>query len=508
MESMQSFWDQISSTLGAYLPSLAGALAILIGGWLVALVLAGLVRKVLHKTNLDNKAASWISGEDKAREINVEQVISKGVFYLIMLFVLVAFFQALGITQITEPLNRFLTQVFEFAPKIIGALLLLTIAWAVASVLRMLVSRGLGALGIDKRLGTHAGLEESKRVPVTRSLSDTVYWLVFLLFLPGVLSTLGLEGILGPIQSMVNKILGFMPNIFTAAVIFLVGWFIARIVQKIISNLLASMGADKLLEKVGLTEALGKQGLSGLIGFIVYVFILLPIIIAALNALAVDAITKPASEMLNTILAAIPDIFAAALVLIIAYVVGRLVTTLITNLLAGVGFNSLLVWLGISQKPAEGVQSPSAVVGYLMLVVIMFFAVIEASDLLGFAELSNLISQMLVFISHIILGLIVFGIGLFLANLVSKTIRTTDADNAPILALAAKISILVLVGAMALRQMGLANEIISLAFGIILGALALALAIAFGVGGREVAAQQLQDWISSIKSNQKNITKT
>jgi hypothetical protein len=508
MESMQSFWGQIVSTLGAYLPSLAGAVVILVGGWLVAFGLSTLVRKILHKTNLDSKAASWISGEETARKIEVEQGISKGVFYLIMLFVLVAFFQTLGVTQITEPLNRFLTQVFVFAPQILGALLLIVIAWAVASVLKMLVYRGLSAFGIDRRLGTHAGLEESTRIPLTRSLADIVYWLVFLLFLPGILSTLRLEGILGPIQTMVDKILGFMPNIFTSAVIFLVGWFVARVVQKIVTNLLAAMGIDKLLEKVGLTEALGKQGLSGLIGLIVYVFILIPIIIAALNALAIDAITKPASEMLNTILATIPDIFAATLVLTIAYVVGRLVTTLITNLLTGIGFNSLFVWLGLSHKPAEGTQSPSAVVGFLILVVIMFFAIIEASDLLGFAALSNLISQMIVFVSHVIVGLIVFGIGLFLANLVSKTIKTTDAANASIFALVAKIAILVLVGAMALRQMGLANEIINLAFGLILGALALALAIAFGVGGREVAAQELQDWIKSIKSNQKKITKS
>jgi hypothetical protein len=501
MESVQSFWGQISSTLGAYLPSLAGAVAILILGWLVALAISALTRKLLSKTDLDNKAAAWITGEERLKGFDVEQGISKGVFYLIMLFVLVAFFQALGITQITEPLNRFLTQVFEFAPQIFGAALLLIIAWAIASVLRTLVSRGLSALGIDRKLGSEAGLVEITRIPLTKSLSETVYWLVFLLFLPAVLSTLGLEGILRPIQTMVDKILGFLPNIFTAAVILAVGWFVARIVQRIVTNLLAAVGTDKLLEKVGLTEALGKQGLSGLIGLILYVFILIPIIIAALNALAIEAITRPASEMLNTILGAIPDIFAATLVVTIAYVVGRLVTTMITNLLAGVGFNSLFVWLGVSQKPAEGTKTPSAVIGYLILVIIMLFAVIEATDLLGFTALSNLISQMIIFVSHIIVGLIVFGIGLFLANLVSQTIKTTKMANASVLAMVSRIAILVLVGAMALRQMGLANEIINLAFGLILGAIALALAIALGVGGRDIAARELDQWMTTIKSD-------
>ena len=83
---------------------------------------------------------------------------------------------------------------------------------------------------------------------------------------------------------------------------------------------------------------------------------------------------------------------------------------------------------------------------------------------------------------------------LFLANLAARTVNASTASPAPVLAVAARVSILILAGAMALRQMGLANEIITIAFGLLLGAIAVAVAIAFGIGGRDLAAETLGDW--------------
>ncbi len=69
-----------------------------------------------------------------------------------------------------------------------------------------------------------------KSIPISKSLGDIAYWLVFLIFLPGILGALNLGGLLEPIQGMLNKILDFLPNILTAAIIVLVGWFVAKIV--------------------------------------------------------------------------------------------------------------------------------------------------------------------------------------------------------------------------------------------------------------------------------------
>jgi hypothetical protein len=301
---------------------------------------------------------------------------------------------------------------------------------------------------------------------------------------------------------MLDKALGFLPNIFAAGLILVIGWFVARIVQRVISNLLAAVGADRLSERVGLSKVLGKQQLSSVIGLVVYVLILIPVLVAALNALALDAITQPATNMLDNILAAFPAIFAAALLLGIAYVVGRVVSGLIDNLLAGVGFNTILSKIGLGKEPAEGQRTPSQIVGYLVVVAIMLFSSIEALRLLGFGSVAEMVVNFTSFAGQVLLGLVIFAIGLYLANLTSETIKASGATHAKALSLAARISILALAGAMALRQMGLANEIINMAFGLLLGAVAVAAALAFGLGGRETAARELEAWVQAAKSKE------
>jgi hypothetical protein len=99
-----------------------------------------------------------------------------------------------------------------------------------------------------------------------------------------------------------------------------------------------------------------------------------------------------------------------------------------------------------------------------------------------------------------LLGLIIFAVGLYLANLAVEVIRSSGTRNAELLSMAARVAILVMAGAMALRQMGLANEIVNLAFGLVLGAIAVAAAIAFGWGGRDLAGRQLERWAQEAET--------
>lgn len=496
---MQEMLDQFTEMVGGYLPHLLGALAILIVGTLIAFVVAAIVRGLLHKTTLDDRLTKILVGEERAQRVPIEEWIGRAVFCLIMVFVLVGVFQTLGLTGITQPLNALLEGLFDFGPRLLGAALLLFLAWIVASILRLLVTRGLTAIKLDDRLNDKVGAPAEKRFALTKPLGDTVYWLTFALFLPAVLDALNLKGPLEPVTAMFNRILGFLPNLVAAALILLVGWVVARAVQRIIANLLAAAGLDAVSERVGLAALLGKQTLSGVVGLVIYVLILIPVLIASLNALALDAITQPASDMLEKVLAALPNLFAAGLLLAVAYFVGRVVSGLVANLLKGFGFNAILAKLGIGSEPREGQRTPSEVVGYLVLVAIMLFATIEAASLLGFEELADLIAGFLTFAGHVVLGLVIFGIGLFLSNVAANAIRTGGSGNAEILAAAARIAIIILSAAMALRQMELANEIINIAFGLLLGAVAVAVAIAFGIGGRDMAGELLREWRDSLK---------
>ena len=238
---MQAFWNQITQVVGGFIPNLVGALIILIIGVIIAWVLSAITRGLLRRTTIDDRIARWITGDkDKEKPMDVEDGAGKAVFWLVMLFVLIAFFQALGLTIITEPLNRLLSAIFAYIPRILGAGVLLLLAWIIASAVRWLTVRGLGALNLDKRLGDSTGVEEEP-IPVTKSIGDALYWLVFLLFLPAVLTALNLQGLLGPVQGMVDTVLGFLPNLFAAGLLLLVGWFVAKLVQRIVTNLLAAV---------------------------------------------------------------------------------------------------------------------------------------------------------------------------------------------------------------------------------------------------------------------------
>ena len=483
----------------AYLPNLLAAVGILILGWLVALVVAALVKATLRRTTLDNRMAEFVVGKEKGKIFPVENVVGKIVFYTLMLFVLVAFFQALGLTLLTEPLNAFLNRLLAFAPQLLGAVFLAVAAWLVATGLRMLTTRALSRMNMDERVGDTADIERTERVPLSKTLGDVVYWLVFLLFLPAILGTLALEGLLQPVQSLVNKILEYAPNVLTAVFIVAVGWFVARVVQRIVTNLTGAAGLDSLGERVGFARALGDKKLSNLVGLIVYVLILVPVLVGALNALNLDAITAPASNMLDALLGAMPNLFAASLVLVIAYVVGRVVSGLVGNVLTGAGFDGLVGHLGIAAPADHPDRTPSTIAGWLLLAAIMLFATVEAADLLGFGSLADVFAELLAFGGRVVLALAVFALGLYLANLAVTAISVGQARYAKPLAALARIAILILAGAVALRAIGIANEIITLAFGLTLGAVAVAAAVAFGVGGRDLAAKQLHEWHQALQ---------
>lgn len=494
----QQLFDRSSILVADYLPSIAGALLVLVVGWLVALVAAAIVRGILRRTTIENRIAASVFGEQRAARMPIEQYCASGAFWIVMLFVLIAFFDALRLPVVAGPLNALLQELGTFAPRLVGALLLTVLAALVAMLARRLVGTGLAALRADERLGTGAGQ------PVASSLSEVVYWLVWLLFLPMILSTLELTGLIEPVQALLNEALAFLPNLFAAIVALVVGWFIAHLVRRIVTNLLAAAGIDRLGEHTGVSRALGHTSLSAAVGTIVYVLILVPVVIAALNALEIEAVTAPASNMLNTLLAAVPAIFAAALVLVLSYIVGRIVAELVSRALEAAGFNRGLAALGITGRPGapEPKRTPSMIAGQLVFAGILLFATIEAAGLLGFTALQVLLSSFLVLAGRVLLGLVIFGVGLFLADLAGRTVAASGVTNARLLATAARVAVLVLTSAMALRQMGLANEIINLAFGLVVGAIAVAFAIAFGFGAREAAGRQVEEWTRTYGKEQ------
>lgn len=519
-----SGFESFLARMGAYLPNLLGALAILILGWLAATIIASVVQGLLRRTNVDNRLAAWVTGRpESATEFPIEKWVSIVIFWLIMVFVLVAFLNALNLQTVSAPLNSFLQQVFSYLPRIGGAALLLAVAWVIATLSKLLLTRGLARFNLDERLAAQTG-QPSSPFLLNETLGNAIYWFIFLFFLPIILDVLGLQGPLLPVQNLLNDILTFLPNLIYAVIIAAVGWLIARIVRGIVTNLLAAIGTDQIGVRVGLTRAVGGLSLSALLGTIVYVLILIPTAIAALNALRIEAISAPAVNMLEQILTALPRIFTAILILVVFYIIGRFVGDLVSNILTSLGFNSLFSWLGLPTRrtapppppvdfppPATGPQTvlqpsvpvpartPSEIAGIVVLVGIILFGAVAATEVLGFAVLTTIVDGILRVSAQVLSGLIVFGIGLYLATVAFNLITSSGGRQAQILGQTARIAIIALATAMALQQMGIASNIVNLAFGLLVGAIAVAIAIAFGLGGRDVANEQLREWLASFR---------
>lgn len=513
--------NELGILLAAFLPNLILALVVLVVGWLVALLISRLVENMLHRTTLDERVAGMLRGGQPS-SLPMERWISRAVFWLIMVFVLLIFLQMLNLGAISQPINAMLTDVLDFLPNLLAAAVLVLLAWVIATVLRLVITRLLSGGWVSQRLSEDAAVDPRNRIGIGQTIGNVVYWLVFLLFLPAILDALDLQGILAPVQGMVDSILGALPNIFGAVVILAVGWLVARVVRQIVGNLLAGVGVDRLGGQTGVNNALGNTRLSDVIATIVFVLILIPVVTAALNVLDIPAISQPAANMLDRVLNALPAIFGAFLILAIAYFIARLVGSLVSNILNSIGFDRIFTETGL--MPSGGISlpraradgtvvepsdasmevsttrtKPSDVVGWVVMISILLFAAMEASNMLGFEALTVMMGEFIVTAWNILFGLIIFGLGLWLSSVAYRMIRNTGSTNAHILATAARVAIVIFSGALALRQMGIAEDIVNLAFGLLLGAVAVAAALAFGLGGRNVAADVLERWRGQLR---------
>ena len=380
----------------------------------------------------------------------------------------------------------------------IVALFILIVGYIVAKVVEIAVVAILKRTSVDERLARAMGSEPSQEPSVERAVGRFVFYLLMLFVLIAFFRRLGLDFITQPLNQIIAEIAAFLPNLIAAIVIVVVGYLLARIARGVVTQLARGLGADRLARRVGL-----GLSLSQLLGVLVYALILIPAIIAALNALDIEAISGPATQMLETFLNAIPGLFGAALLLIIAYFVGRVVADIVRDLLAGMGFNQLAERMGLARitEQAAPARTPAEIVGTIVLVAIMLFAAMEAAQLLTFVFLANIIADFLVFLGRLLLALIIVGIGIYLANLAHDLIWSSGGKNATFTAKLVRWAVLIFSGAVALEQLGVADEIINLAFGLTLGAIAVAAALAFGLGARDVAGREAERFVDDLHSS-------
>lgn len=374
-------------------------------------------------------------------------------------------------------------------PNVLAALIILLVAFLSATIAKALITKLLSVVGVDK-LFAKAKVEDERKEKIKAFIVKLVYFVTFILWMPGFFERLGMNGVASPIINMMNKVLEYLPNIVGCVLLLIVGFFIAKTVKELLIPVFKKLKIDQYLKKAGV-DSKSSFSVAEVLANTVYVIILIPIIIGALNVLQIHAISDPAVGMLNTIMSYIPKVALALVIFFVGKFIAKLVFVLLEKLFEAIGLDK------ISDKVfnATGTNvnkdlSLSKIVAYIVEYVILILFTVQALNVIQLDVLTNIGGVVIAYLPYAVSGILMLGIALLLANFVQKLILKSFPESKGT-ALLLKTLIIILGIFITLYQLGIATTLVNSAFIIILGAVAVAFAIAFGVGGKEFASHML-----------------
>jgi small-conductance mechanosensitive channel len=201
---------------------------------------------------------------------------------------------------------------------------------------------------------------------------------------------------------------------------------------------------------------------------------------------------QPLQDALSTFFSYIPQLIGALIILIIGYIVAKVLQAVVGRVLRGIGFDGWMERGGIKQffDRAETDQTPATILGTLVFWFVFIIALTMAADALGIPQVSEVLAQLIAYIPSIIAAILILILAALLANFLAGIVR--GATGSDLLSSVARYAIIVYAVFAALTQLGIAVQLTASTFLILLGAVALAAAIAFGLGGWEVARDVIE----------------
>ncbi len=376
-------------------------------------------------------------------------------------------------------------------PAIIGGILLILIAWIVAVLVRKAVSKGLRAVRLPGRFVKWNIAETEDQAETTiDTIAQILYYIVWVLFLPGIFDTFGLTSIATPIRDMTANALGFLPSIIGAIIIMIVAVVVARLVKQLVYSLVKTVNIDKYVAKfTGNKTADGQTAdtIANVLSYVAYIVVFIPIAVVALETLGISSITTPIIGVLNSVASAIPNILVAVILLGVGFAIAKVIGELVQNLLAGTGLNNLF---NRETGAATKNINVSEIIGQVVAVVIGLFFTVEALNVLNLAILNTVGAAIIAYLPNVLIALIILGLGIFGGRFVGDLVN--KATQSKWVGAIIKGVFVVFSVFMALDQLNFANNIVNMAFLFIIGGLSVAFALSFGLGGRDFAKKQLE----------------
>ncbi len=388
--------------------------------------------------------------------------------------------------NLTEIFENFLNTIGSYLPGVLGAIAVLIIGWFIASGIAKLVYRLLKKMKWDDKLMSKANLD----VDSNKFVSKLVYYLLMIVVLMVVLEMLGVSQVLDPLKDMVGEFAGFFPNLIAGGIIAFAGYIIATVVSSLIG--LSGGFVDQVAEKFGVSQT---DQIVNILRKVVFILIFIPLLIAAIDQLGIAAISEPAKGMLESFLDAIPKIFACAIIIGVFYIGGKYISILLKDLLKSIGTDSIGQKLQLNAMIGE--RSLSDMIGNIVFAVLLALGTITGVERLEFERLTEILNNLLGITGEILFGMVI----LVLGNFISVTIYNmlNKGDNNQFIANIARWASLFLFLFIGLSTMGVGEDIVRLGFGLTLGSVAVVIALAYGLGGREAAGKHMEEILSNFR---------
>ena len=487
---MTELWNRILEMLAQYgIIRILLAILVLFAGWIVAWILSRLTTACMRKCRIGERLTSLVSDDSGTKQpVRAERIAGGIVFWIVFLIAVVQSLNILSLHEAAEPLRNVLGKITGYLPNLLAAGVLALIAWGVAAALRYAALVLMHALRVDERIERSVDTG-GKECNLSYTVATALFWLVILAFVPAILGALEITGLERPFEAMTADVLRYLPRIFAAVLIMIAGVFLATVLKKLTERLVSGSAGLRDAEETG-GKLFSRDTLATICGALVFACILIPATAAALSTLGIDALSGAVSKLFTRMLNSAGNVAGAAIVLFAAFALGAIAARLVARLLADAGLDKRLAEYGWN---ATGKGKPSAVAGKLIFLGILVFALIGALEIMQLEESAKLVRSFLPFAGRLLLGAIVFLLGMMLADLASDCVRRNGWES-PVFAFAVRMAVLFFAGVAALTTAGIGGTAALLAFGIVLGAFAVAFAIAFGLGGRSFAERRLEEW--------------
>ncbi len=221
------------------------------------------------------------------------------------------------------------------------------------------------------------------------------------------------------------------------------------------------------------------------------------------------AVLEPGKAFVARVAAFLPSFFGALLILLVGWVVAKFIRLLVFRFLLAVRFDLASEKAGVDDVliRADIRQSPAELLAVLVQWLVMLIVLMTAVNTLGLSSVSDLLNHILLYIPKVIAAVIALILGLFFANLLSGVIKTAAANaglgETEALAALSRYAIVAFTVAVTLEELGIAAELVRSAFVILFGAVALAAALAFGLGCKDLARDWIVRYLDSTRTRKK-----